>query len=103
MPFVFSSLAALCFTAGGVFMKHADGLRNLSPSMAFVLLFVLGAAFQSYAIRGAELGSAYVLILGLEAIFAFAFGMFFFGEALTLVKAGAVILVLSGIALLRAG
>ena len=53
--------------------------------------------------RGVELGITYCLVLGLEAALAFAFGMVFFNEALTPLKAGSVLLIVSGIALLRAG
>lgn len=94
-------LAALAFTAGGVLMKYADGLRHLPASAAYLALFVAGAACQSYALRGAELGGTYILVLGAEALFAFGFGMFFFGEAVTVAKAAAMVLIVSGIALLR--
>jgi small multidrug resistance pump len=103
MPLILASLAALSFTAGGVFMKRADGWRDPIATAAFLLLFCAGAVFQSHAMRGVELGITYCLVLGLEAALAFAFGMFFFNEALTPLKAGSVLLIVSGIALLRAG
>jgi len=82
-------------------MKYADGLRHLPASALYLGLFAVGAICQSYALRGMELGSTYILVLGAEALFAFGFGMFFFNEAITAPKAAAVVLIVSGIALLR--
>jgi len=101
MHLVLAALAALCFTVGGIFMKQADGLRHGSPTALFLLLFAAGAAVQSQAMRGAELGTTYVVVLGLEAALALAFGTFLFAEPTTLPKIGAILLILGGIALLR--
>jgi multidrug transporter EmrE-like cation transporter len=102
MQLALASLAALLFTVGGIFMKHADGMRHASATALFLLLFALGAAVQSQAMRGAELGATYIVVLGLEAALALAFGTFLFAEPLSLSKIGAVLLIVIGIALLRA-
>lgn len=94
-------LAALAFTAGGVLMKQAEGLRHAGPVAGFVALFAVGAALQSQAMRGAELGATYVLVLGLEAILAFGLGVVLFQEAVTPMKLAAVVLIIAGIAVLR--
>jgi small multidrug resistance pump/quaternary ammonium compound-resistance protein SugE len=94
-------LAALAFTVGGVFMKYADGLRNTWASVLFLVMFGIGAVLQSQAMRGGELGVIYILVLGLEAALAFGFGTIIFGEAVTLTKIVAILLIVSGIALLR--
>jgi multidrug transporter EmrE-like cation transporter len=96
-----ASLAALFFTVGGIFMKRADGLRHAVPTMMFLLLFAAGAAVQSQAMRGAQMGITYVVVLGLEAALAVAFGTVLFAEPLTLRKIAAVVLIVGGIALLR--
>ena len=73
--------AALAFTIGGVFMKLSQGLTQPLPSLAMLGLFGLGAALLTLSIdvRG-ELGPAYLVVLGLEAVLAFAFGTMLFGE-----------------------
>jgi quaternary ammonium compound-resistance protein SugE len=101
MHLVLAGLAALFFTVGGIFMKHADGLRNASPTMVFLVLFACGAAIQSQAMRGTELGATYLIVLGLEAALAVAFGALLFAEPMTLSKAAAVLLIVGGIAILR--
>ncbi len=94
-------LAALAFTVGGVLMKAAGGLRPSSATVAFLTLFAVGAALQAQALRGAPLGATYVVVLGLEAALALAFGTLFFGEPVTVHKLAAVLLIVGGIALLR--
>ena len=73
--------AALAFTIGGVFMKLSQGLSQPLPTLAMLGLFALGAALLTLSIdvRG-ELGPAYLVVLGLEAVLAFAFGAMLFGE-----------------------
>ena len=73
--------AALAFTIGGIFMKLSQGLTHPLPSLAMLGLFGLGAALLTLSIevRG-ELGPAYLVVLGLEAVLAFAFGTMLFGE-----------------------
>lgn len=99
---VLAALAASCFTVGGVFMKHADGLHHAGATAGFLALFVLGAVVQSQAMRGEGLAVTYLIVLGLEAALAVVFGQFVFGETMTVVKACAIALVISGVALLRA-
>lgn len=101
MALTLSTLAALAFTLGGVFMKSADGVRHPGPTAGFVLLFGLGAALQSQAMRGADLGPTYILVLGLEALLAFGFGVVLYGESVRPARLAAVLLVVAGIALLR--
>jgi multidrug transporter EmrE-like cation transporter len=73
--------AALTFTIGGVFMKWSQGLTQPLPTLAMIVLFVIGAALLTLSIdvRG-QLGPAYLVVLGLEAVLALAFGTLLFGE-----------------------
>jgi multidrug transporter EmrE-like cation transporter len=96
-------LAALCFTTGGLFMKHADGFRQLAPGLAFLLLFGVGAVLQSHAMRGNGMAVTYVVVLGLEAALALAFGVWLLGESMSAIKVAGLGLTLVGIALLRTG
>lgn len=82
-------------------MKAADGLRASSATVAFLTLFAVGAALQAQALRGAPLGTTYVVVLGLEAALALAFGTLLFAEPMTVHKLAAVLLIVGGIALLR--
>jgi small multidrug resistance pump/quaternary ammonium compound-resistance protein SugE len=98
-----SLAAALCFVAGGAFMKLANGFARLVPGSVALALFVGGAVAQTLAMKHAEMGVSYVFILGLEAILAVAIGAFFFQESLSLRKLLGVVLIIGGFALLHAG
>ena len=78
--------AASFFTAGGVAMKASAGMTRLTPTLLLFLLFAIGATFQALALRYAELGVAYVVVLGLEAVFAVALGVLIFSEQLSALK-----------------
>jgi multidrug transporter EmrE-like cation transporter len=73
--------AALAFTIGGVFMKESQGLTQTLPTLLMLGLFIVGAFLLTLSIdvRG-ELGPAYLVVLGLEAILALIFGAILFGE-----------------------
>lgn len=94
-------LAALCFAAGGVFMKTSSGASRPLPTIAFLLLFVTGAFLQARAMRRLDMGVVYVAVLGLEAVLALGFSVVLLGERLSWFRLLAVILIVSGVALLR--
>jgi multidrug transporter EmrE-like cation transporter len=94
-------LAALCFAAGGVFMKTSAGVSRLLPTIAFLLLFLAGALLQARAMRRLDMGVVYVAVLGLEAILAMGFSVLLLGERLSLFRLVAVVLIVAGVALLR--
>ena len=95
--------AAIAFAVGGLYMMWSEGMTRPGPTAAFVALYVLGAALQAIAMTKSELGVIYVIVLGLEAFFAVAFGCWFFRESLGPSKAIAIALILIGIVLLKSG
>ncbi|MHB2018308.1 MAG: DMT family transporter [Candidatus Xenobia bacterium] len=96
-------LAAVSYVAGGVAMKHADGLRHLLPSLLVFAAFGLGAALQTLAMRYESLGVGYVVVLGLEAALAVLAGVLLLHETLPLRQLCGIALVIAGIILLKAG
>jgi multidrug transporter EmrE-like cation transporter len=101
MFIVYSILAALCFTVGAVFMKHAQGMTQWVPALVCLVLFMAGAALQGLAMRGNEMGVTHIFILGLEAVLALGLAAIYLHEPVTLAKAGGVALVIAGMATLR--
>ncbi len=96
-----SLLAALSFTCGGVAMKYCFGFTRLFPTVMIYVMFAVGATLQTIAMKQAELGATYILVLGLEAALAFVFGIYFFQEGVSLFKLLGVALIVGGIILLR--
>jgi quaternary ammonium compound-resistance protein SugE len=90
-------VAAVFFASGGLAMKWSEGLTRLLPSLGVFGCFAAGAACQAVGMRTVEMGSAYVLVLGLEAVVAAALATLVLGEPLTAGKVGAIVLILVGI------
>lgn len=82
-------------------MKASEGLTRLAPSTAVFVLFCGGAACQAIAMRRTEMGVAYIFVLGLEALAAFALSLGVLGEKATISKVCALLLIVGGIALLE--
>jgi len=101
MNFLLLVAASLLFAVGGLFMKYSQGLTRLGPSVVVLLLFCMGAACQAVAMKHEEMGATYVVVLGFEAVAAFALSMGVLGESLSATKLGAALLILGGIALLK--
>ena len=98
--YLLSIAASIAFVIGGVFMKHADGLKEPLPTALFIGAFIVGAGLQSYALRYGDLGVVYVLVLGLEAVLAAFMGWQLFDESFTLKKIVGIGLIVAGIILL---
>ncbi len=94
-------LAAALYVAGGALMKASRGLTRLLPTVALVIVFSTGALVQARAMRHQQLGSSYVVVLGLEALLAVAAGSVIFGEQVTAKMITGVIFVVLGIVVLR--
>lgn len=93
--------AAAFFTVGGIYMKLSQGLSHLTPSLLVYLFFCAGASLQTLAMHKSELGSTYILVLGLESVLALLFGILFFKENYSLFKLLGVSLIVTGIIFLR--
>jgi multidrug transporter EmrE-like cation transporter len=97
----FVILAALMFSSGGYFMKLSEGMTRIAPTVVFLLLFLLGAVMQTFAMHKTQLSVTYILVLGIEAVTAFLLGIFMLGENTTPFKLGGTALILCGIIALR--
>lgn len=93
--------AAVSYSAGGYFMKLAEGLTKGLPTVLVLALFCLGALLQTIAMRHSEMSISYIVVLGLEAITALVLGMFLLGETISPAKFIGIVLVVLGIVVLR--
>lgn len=102
MYLALTCLAALSFSIGGYFMKESAGLTHLKPALLVFVLFGIGAALQTLAMRGHPMAVTYIVVLGLEAITALCLGIFVLHEGTSILKLGGVAFVLVGIVMLKA-
>ena len=94
-------LASIIYAVGGLCMKLSEGLTKPLPTAALFVLFMIGATLQTLGMRRADLGVAYILVLGMEALAAVALSFFFLDERWSVSRLGAVTLVVVGIYWLR--
>ncbi|HTY53832.1 MAG TPA: SMR family transporter [Candidatus Binataceae bacterium] len=100
MDLILLLIAATLYATGGLLMKYSAGLSNLRPTIAFLGLFVCGALLQGRAMRSADLGMAYVLVLGIEAAMTIIFSALILRETFTTARIIALCMVIAGSALL---
>jgi len=82
-------------------MKLSEGVSRLLPTLTFLLLFIVGALLQAFAMRRADLGVAYIAVLGFEAALTSVFSVAIFHEHWSGMRVIAVLLILCGVVLLR--
>lgn len=94
-------LAAAFFSIGGLLMKLSNGASRPAYTVAFLTLFCFGAVLQALAMRRADLGVAYIAVLGLEAVLTLLFSVLVLRESYGIGRISAVALIIAGVALLR--
>jgi multidrug transporter EmrE-like cation transporter len=102
MSLLMLTCASVLYAVGGLFMKQSDGASRLLPSLGFVALFVAGAVLQAVGMRRADMGVSYVLVLGIEAVAAVLLSTIVLHESYSTSRVAAIVLVVAGIAWLRA-
>jgi multidrug transporter EmrE-like cation transporter len=100
MDFFLLLTAAAAYATGGLFMKYSVGLSRPLPTVTFLGLFMVGALLQGRAMRTADLGMAYILVLGLEAGITTIFSGVVLGESFSVKRSVALVMVIAGSALL---
>lgn len=94
-------LASVIYAVGGLCMKLSLGLTGLLPTVMLFALFIAGAALQTLGMRRADLGTAYIMVLGMEALAALALSVFYLNESWSPSRLGAVAMVIIGVCWLR--
>lgn len=96
-------LSAILFTVGGICMKLSQGLTELLPSLLVYIFFIAGASLQTIAMRKSALGITCVIVLGLESVLAFVFGVVLFQENYSYTNFVGVSLIVAGMSFMQSG
>ena len=94
-------VASIMYAVGGLFMKLSAGLTRPAPTVCFLLLFLLGALLQGLGMKGGDMGTSYVFVLGVEALAAVVLSATQLHEPYTPSRIAAVTLVVAGVIWLR--
>ena len=83
-------------------MKQSHGFTRPWPSVVTIAAMLASFGLLSWAMRVLPLGTAYVVWTGVGAVGAFVVGIAFFGESAGALRIVATILIVSGLALMKA-
>jgi multidrug transporter EmrE-like cation transporter len=100
--FLIAIATALLYAVGSIFMKLSNGYISPLPSILSYVLFALGVHLQIYLLTRSSLGTAGILVLGLDALCIVLLGVFLFKEAYTSIKMAGIALVVMGAIFLEA-
>jgi quaternary ammonium compound-resistance protein SugE len=84
-------------------MKQSQGFTRLVPSLVTLGAMTASIGFLSFSMRSLPLGTAYAAWTGIGAVGAFAVGCVFLGESLNAPRIIAVLLIVSGLAMMKLG
>ena len=101
MAWILLFIAGLLEVVWAYFMKQSMGFTRLWPTVA--TLGFMGASFGllAFSMRTLPMGSAYAVWTGIGAVGAFLVGVLVLGEALTVGRAVAAGLIVSGLVLMQ--
>jgi quaternary ammonium compound-resistance protein SugE len=89
-------LAALCEVGWILLLKINNGFVRLIPSIAAVVLILLGPIFFSQAIKTLSVGTSYAVWVGINSIILILLRMYYFDEPITFQKTICVVLIVLG-------
>ncbi|STS10744.1 Quaternary ammonium compound-resistance protein sugE [Ewingella americana] len=82
-------------------MKESHGFTKLVPSIVTLVFMLLSFALLAISMKTLPLGTSYTVWVGIGAIGAFILGVTMFGESLNPMRVIAVLLIFSGVVLLK--
>ncbi|VVN56945.1 Quaternary ammonium compound-resistance protein SugE [Pseudomonas fluorescens] len=82
-------------------MKQSEGFTRVVPTVITLVTVVASFALLSVSMKSLPLGTAYTIWTGIGAVGAFAAGIFFLGEPVSLLRVVAAILIVSGLLMMK--
>lgn len=101
MAWVYLLLAGLFEVVWSTAMKESHGFSKLIPSIITLVFMLFSFALLAIAMKTLPLGTSYTIWVGIGAIGAFILGVTMFGESLNPMRVIAVLLIFSGVVLLK--
>jgi len=101
MAWIVLVIAGLFEVVWATAMKQSHGFSRLWPSVVTLVGMAISFALLSWSMRVLPLGTAYTVWTGIGAVGAFVVGAAVMGEALTPMRVGAAVLIVSGLVLMK--
>jgi quaternary ammonium compound-resistance protein SugE len=101
MAWVYLGIAGLLEIVWASAMKHSEGFTKLWPTIISLVGMVASMILLSMAMKTLPLGTAYSVWTGIGAAGAFIFGILVLGEAASMGRIIAAVLIVSGLVLMK--
>jgi quaternary ammonium compound-resistance protein SugE len=101
MAWIILVIAGLFEVVWATAMKQSHGFSRLWPSVVTLVGMAISFALLSWSMRVLPLGTAYTVWTGIGAVGVFVVGVAVMGEALTPMRVGAAVLIVSGLVLMK--
>jgi quaternary ammonium compound-resistance protein SugE len=82
-------------------MKQSHGFTRLVPTIVMVVTMIGSFGLLAFAMRTLPLGTAYTIWTGIGAVGAFLVGITLLGEAVSITRIAAALLIVSGLVLMK--
>ena len=101
MSWVYLVVAGLLEIGWAIGLKYTDGFTRLWPSAITIAAMVASVYCLAVALRTIPVGTGYAVWTGIGAVGVAILGMVLFGESAALLRIGAILLIVAGIAGLK--
>lgn len=101
MPWVYLVVAGLLEVVWALLMKQSQGFTRIWPSIGTVAFMLGSFGLLALAMRSLPLGTSYTIWTGIGAVGAFAVGILFLGESVSVMRLIAAALIVGGLILMK--
>jgi quaternary ammonium compound-resistance protein SugE len=101
MAWVILMIGSLCEVGWLIGMKYSDGFTRLWPSVIMAFFMVASVGCLGLAIKTIPAGTAYAVWTGASVAAVSVAGIYLFNEPVTLLRLGAIVLIVLGLIGLR--
>jgi quaternary ammonium compound-resistance protein SugE len=88
-------------TVWAYYMKLSDGFTRVGPTVATFAAMAVSIGLLGIAMKSLPLGTAYSVWTGIGAVGAFVVGIVVLGEAVTVMRVAAAVLIVAGLVLMK--
>jgi quaternary ammonium compound-resistance protein SugE len=101
MPWLILIAAGVVEVAWALSLKPTEGFTRLWPTVVSLVLMCAAVYLLTIAVRSLPIGTAYAVFTGIGAAGTVIVGMVFAGDPATFARIGPIVLIVSGVVLLR--
>ncbi|WP_428387931.1 DMT family transporter [Mucisphaera sp.] len=102
MPWLYLTLAAIFEVIFALAMKQSEGFTRLWPTVVTIIGVIGGISLLTLALKTLPVSVAYPIWVAVGTLGTVVFGVVLFGENLSAVKVLGVVLIIGGVACLKA-